>query len=523
MAIGATGSPISGTASYIQTANRADILRTMSAESIAKLWSNVVTYGEKNAMVWEKHTGMEGDSPIWSGRQLSAGRGHTIYFKSASPFGKAPTRGETLFLDSEQFERDHLLAYPLTVERTRFAYSVSDHMEPAMGMVGELTGNTAQLLGERWGRQRDEDIDMMFLLKIPAQNVMFARGRTGFAGLKITDTFRHEDVTALRYAMGRVGRPCKIKKDKAGNAVKSYLIHSPSDGLYGLRTDLINNGILTGADERGGGNAIFGGGFLPLDGQIIEERCVIDESTQGPWGSPLTPRASLGRSMSDGVTGSGVGPAAADATELWGGHNVEWTKEQYYQPMRWFPGWNYDWGYSLAQHSYAGATADTPGKAPLYVIAYNVGGTDKGKWGMYRYTAIESTHARYLTCDRYLRSSNGGQQSRGYTTVGNVQWDSAKNTTTHTAGLTMLIPCTENGVPFCYHLALGAGAAMFAYGETRNKRETERFNGQVTRTFLANVAGQALRYDAAYRVPAAMVCVAAIEYPDMPINPTLVS
>lgn len=522
--IGPSSSPVTGSPDYIQTANTAAILRGMDANLVAKLWEKRVTWGERRAMVWDKHTGMRDCSPIWQAQDLSKGAGHTMYFRAAADYDKEVLRGENLFLAPEQFERESMLAYALVVERSRSAHSISDHAEPHLGIVGEITKGIDLRMGDRWGRKRDEDIDMMFLLKTPASNIGFARGRAGFGGLRIGDTLRHEDITSARYALARIAKPCMVKKDSQGNKISNFLFHSPSDALYGLRNDLINNGILTDADVRGAGNHTFKGGWLELDGQTIEERHVLDASTKGPWGCPLTPRASLGRGLIDGVVTSGDGgPAVVNGTEVWGGHHPEWTKELYYLPMKHFPGWGYEWGYSLAAHDYSTAVANTPGKAPKYALIYNRAGTDKGKFGMVEYNTIESVYGRYLNVTKYLRSANGGAQSRGYAQVGNVIWDADKNTTTHDASSAMVIPCTENGVPFAYNLVLGAGAAMCGYGETRNKREQERFNGLVTRRYLDNVHGQALRYDAAFRVPGLMVIVSAIQYADMPINPTLAS
>jgi hypothetical protein len=523
MAIGPSGSPSSSITPAQNVTNVASVVAAMAPEAKARIWAKQVEFGERSAMVWEKHTG--GDSSIlWSTTELSAGRGHTIVFKSGTKYGKLPLYGDQLFTATEQYEADTLNSYELKVELIRFAHGISQYVEPEMGMVGEIVSKKTILMGERWGEWRDEMIDQMFLLKTPAQNVVFAGGRSSFAGLRKGDYFGLNDMTKARYTLSRRGAPALIKRSVDSNPVLSYLFQLPTDALYGMRREMVSSGIVKDADTRGPGNHLFTGGWLDWDGQSLEERLIIDSPNSGGIGSPLTPRAKLGRAIADGVVDAGHGgPAVTNATEVWGGIHFEWTKKLYYAPMRQFPGWPFDWGVALTQHAWGSATANTPGKAPMYVIAYNTAGVNRGKWGMFRYTAIETTHGRYLTCDQYLRSSNGGQQARGVTQVGNVIWDAANNCVDFDMGTTVVFPCTENGVPFCYGFGLAAGAGMTAYGETRNQRTTETIQGIHDRTYLDNVHGLGLRRNAADEVVGVQVIIAALEYADMPINPLLAS
>lgn len=522
--IGATGSPVSAVSEHINTGNLASQIRSMAPEAQKILWANTVELGVRRKRVWLKHSGASEDKVLWSGRNSLAGNGRIIRFKNGTVYSKDVQRGETLFTDPEMFNREHINTYQLRVSLTRLAHAISDEVEPEMGMANEILDNRALLMGQRAGEKMDEDIDMMFLLKAPAENVVFAHERANFDALTVTDTFGIDDATFMRYYVGMRGKAPKIGTDSQGNEINKYLLHCPQPGTYGLRSELIDRGILLHADQRGAGNMIFTGGIPELDGQVIEERPVPIETRQDALGCPLAPFALLGRTLTDGTVSAGHGgPAVGGATEVWGGINYNWTNELYNRPMRQFPGWDYVWGDTLTDHSYSGATANTPGQAPKYAILFNLAGADKGKWNMVSYSAIETTHARYLTVTNYLRASTGGLGSRGVAQVGSVIWDANKNTTTHTMGMTAIIPCTSKGVPYCYILGLGAGAGMWAYGAEKNQREVARFDALIDRTYVRNTYGQALRYDAGTYVPSLAVMVAAVRYPYMDIQPTLAS
>lgn len=490
---------ISGSADYIQTISTGANLAAMDADSVRKLWDRAITFGEKNA---DPYMGLEGNSPsdvIWTETSTSAGRGHTITFTQHAGFSKLGKIGENLFLNPDDYESTIVNSFQVTVDVLRNAYSSTEVMEEAMGLRGELRSKVPMLLGDWLGNRKAEQADMTLLLQADASNVVFAGQKTGFSGLTQSDTIRYEDIELTATELRRFVPPCSIKAGRNGNRVKKYMLMAASESLTDLKLELVDSGIVQHGDVRGSENFAQSGVWIDLLGQCIREREVIDEARPGAIGSPLTPKAYLGAAIT----------AADTAQDIKGNMVSSWADYAQSAPFRWFTDYAYQFVGSGGTYSPGGATANTPGAAPAFVVIYNLTGSDRGKYGVYGFSA---NSGQVLTMSSRLRAATAGIAA---TTVGGVTWQAAKHTDAHPVG-SLVIPITGSGtvpVPYGFSFMFGSGAMLRAYGKDRNRRDVEQENGNfIERRYITSYFGHKTRYDVANRQLGYKVLVHAVKY-----------
>lgn len=501
-----TISNTTGVEDFIQTNNTYDQLSTMVPDLVRKHWDMGCRFGERAADVWQQFEGSRPEDIIQTEHRPAAGKGATVVFKTMARFAKMGKMGSGLFLDPGDFERAVVNGFSVTVDYVRHAYSQEERMEEIAGMRDEIRRNIHELQGIWMGEKKSELTDLTMLLKATGNNTQFANGRT-FASLTASDTISYGDILEARNTIRRYVKPANIKY-RGKNAVKSYLFMSPCDALTDLELELVNSSIISEGDTRGEGNFTFSGGWLPMRGQTIIERDVVDEARLGPVGCPQAPKAYLGNAIAAGT----------DDVTIKGNWNANGAEETDTAPFRWFPMYSYVFrgsGSSIDQFNPASGSLDnnTWAKAPRYVKIINLTGANRLKWGFYEFDA---NNGETLTTSKRLAETTAG--ATALQTIGGVTWDSDVNTDAHPEG-SLIIPCTENGVPYAATYVLGAGSLMRAYGKDRLKRTTEHHNGGfIEQRYVQSIFGQAPTYDVLGRMQGYRVLIHAIRYPDLEIR-----
>lgn len=477
-----TPTVVSSVAGLINSPNYGEQVRTGAESVVRKIWDTMTQYGESSA---DWTIGMEGtseDSMILAKTDTSKGAGMTMTITTAARPANVGVNGDNGFNDPEQFDRTLLNSYDVVVDFKRFAYSQTRRMPELMGMREELLKNPTRvvMMGEQAGRWKLEDLGMTYILGCNAQNTFFAGQRSTFDDLTLNDTPNINDIVRMGAMLHRQGTaPAEVGEDKMGNSIRKYCFVFPTTALVPLRLEMIDNGMLRDGDVRGDANRLFAGGLVPIQGNLLREREVVDEATHGAVGCEQSPVAYLGKALTTGLTGG-------DARIYGGFSSALADLSAYTLPMRWFPGYAYTFvsgkgptgGAAFDPSSLA---AGTPQEAPRYVIVENL--TGSRKWGMFR---ISANNGQYLTWDVQL--ANG-------TNCGNVTWNADNNTVDFAEG-SIVIPVTANGVPYGFGYGLGRKSITRGYGQFRNKFDTQSMDiGHVQANAITSVYGHAIASD----------------------------
>ncbi len=482
---------------FYSSPNTGDSLASMDPAAVRKLWQAGVDLFEQNYDFFQE---MEGgsESIIETVTDTSKGRGQRIRFEVMSGFYKEPHRGESLFEDSTHFEKIRIDGNELVVDYLRHGVRYTERMEELIGMRGEIVTGLNKETGKWLGRQKSEEMFMMFRETLPPSNVVYASGHT-LDTLVSADTLDYDEVLGLNAQMKRLGGlPAQIATSPNGQPIWKNCVVATTDALFSLDSDPAFRSILATTRSEEDAKTIFSGGYTNLKGNVIKEYQVIDHDGVGPVGSPLNPKAFLGNAITAGtgvidITGGGSPDAAAETDILF----FKWFKNYAYQ----FTG-----GSSLVQdgNTYYLLVINPPNAA-----------TDPNKWGFYSYTT--GNNGNKITIVNRLGPTNAGAQQQ---TVGGVTWNSAVNTQVHPSGA-LVLQANAKAQVYGYSLLLGKRAARRGYGKYRNRYTTQEHEGGfVMDRYVTSVFGQAPRRDRLQRVPGALVLVHALKYAGVP-TPTV--
>jgi len=492
----------------ITAPNTGTSLATMDPQSVRQLWQKGIDlYEQSNDFFAE----MEGGSNalIWEKSDLAAGDGSKITFTVGSGFYDEPHIGEAVFETEDDFEKFLIESHELFVDFARHGTRSSKRMEEIMGMRGEIETGFNTQLGAWLGRLKSEQLFMMFREQLPAENVVYANGKTRDT-LVAADTLDWDEIIALGVQMkGKGGQPAKVGALKNGQPVFRNTVVATTDALFSLDLDTNYKQVIRETVNQQYAELIFNGGYAAPKGHLIAEYTPIDHDGEGAIGSPLNPQARLGEAIAAGTTlidikGGGNATSAAK------------TKKKYF---KYFPNHAYRF-IGNTDATAGGATTLAQDALTHYVLIVNPpnAATDPNKIGMYAYTT--GNNGNKITITARLGSATGGSGNR-VTTLGGVTWDSGvwsgKHTDVHPVGA-LILPCNSKGQVFGDSLMLGRRCAYRGYGMWRNKRLTEsKEGGFLQETYVASVFGQALRKDRLQRVPAAMRLRHAINYAGLPL------
>lgn len=490
----------------ITAPNTGTSLATMAPNAVRHLWQKGIDlYEQSNDFFAE----MEGGSNalIWEKSDLAAGDGSKITFTVGSGFYDEPHIGEATFETEDDFEKFLIDSHDLFVDFARHGTRSSKRMEEIMGMRGEIETGFNTQLGAWLGRLKSEQLFMQFREQLPAENVVYANGKTQ-ATLAAADTLDWDEIIALGVQMkGKGGEPAKVGAMKNGKPVFRNTVVATTDALFSLDLDTNYKQVVRETVVQQAAELIFNGGYAAPKGHLIAEYTPIDHDGEGATGSPLNPQARLGVAIT----------AATTAFDMRGGGNATSavkTKKKYFKYFG-------NFGYRFIGNTDAaagGVTTLAQDALTHYVLVVNPpnAAVDPNKIGMYAYTT--GNNGNQITVTARLGSAAAGIRAL---TVGDVTWNTGvwtgKHTDVHPIGA-LILPCNAKGQVFGDSLMLGRRCAYRGYGMWRNKRMQQDLEGGFrTETYIASVFGQALRKDRLQRVPSVMRLRHAITYAGLPL------
>lgn len=485
---------------------------TLAAQATpSELWQKGFDVYQQSEDFWKPMEGTTKTAPIMIKRDLSKGKGQKINMRNAAGFYKPAKHGDDQFTQASDFEKFRVNDYSVTVDVLRNGVMYTERSEEWLGDIrGELGSGFNEELGKWYGREKTHKLFMMFLHQGQDANTYFINNRGTRDDLVSSDTLDMDAITGAGVRLKRLnGMPAKLGADSYGNPIHKYCVASTTDALFSLKKDSDYKQQVRDAGERGSSNALFKGGYVELDGQVIKEYNPIDHDGYGPIGSPINPKADLGTAIA-------AGTAAVDIT---GGASATGAAETDIEYFRDFP-----------EFAYKFRTNDTLSVAgdDFYVAIVNLEGADAGKFGFYR---VDTNNGNKLTTKNEAGNGTSGAGGRlaasvsgnASTRIGNVEWDAAKNTDAHPSG-SAVIYCNANGVPLGKTIVMGAAAALRGYGLHDGKRGQESDeDGFINEIYIRGYIGQAPRTDARGRCPGYVVVEHAVEYEGINFTPTLAS
>lgn len=460
---------------------------TQAPDAQAKLWKRGADLFEQSNDYFADMEGKGADAIIRTETDTSKGHGQKIEFKVTSGFYREPKLGSANFEQTSDFEESKLSSYEMVVDWVRHATSYDKRMEDFMGMRGEITSGLPQKLGSWLGRYKSENLFMTFREKTNSENVVYANGKTQNT-LGSADTLLWDEIVAMGTRMKPLGGlPAKVGK---GNMFRQC-ITATTDALFSLKIDPDYKQVQREAESRGKSNCLFTGQYTDIDGHIIKPYNPINHDGDGAIASPLNPQAVLTEAVSAGTT----------TFDLKGGADLAVNYFKY------FPGFQY----TFSSGDQLSASTETH-----YVLVVNPANAsvDAGKVGMFSYTT--GNDGNKITVVNRLAAAASGD---AVTTLGDVTWEDGVWAGKHTEELALgatIIPCNSKGVPIGDTLMFGRGAALRGYGMYRNRRDSEKADGNfVTKLYISSVFGQKIREDRIGRQPGIIRLRHAINYPGL--------
>lgn len=466
-----------------------------------KIWEKAVKIYEENADWWQTYEGASENSVIMTNTDLAAGEGTEMTIRVESGYYDEPHYGDETFDTDEDFEEEKYNEYKLSIDVIRHGVTGSERTEEKLGMRG-MIAKQAKKLGGWMGRVKSENLDMEFINRVNAVNVIRPYGKARSALVK-ADGLSMNFVSTAAGVLSRMGGQRAKTGMLNGAPTLGLTLIASADALTVLRQDSAYQALLAQASERGKVNSLWKGEVTNLDGIAVVKRDIIDHDGEGAIGNPMTPRALLGTAITAGTT-------AIDVTGGGNATSAAKTKKLYF---KYFDGHAY---------KFANGTTLSQGSDTRYFLIQNPpnAATDPGKFGMYSYTT--GNNGNKITIVNRLGSAASGAR---VTTLGNVVWDTGiwagKHTAVHPIG-SLIIPCNEYGEPFARSFLVAAGAALRGYGKYRNRRGVEKTEDEYfTKTFIRSWFGQKIREDRLGRQPGIIVLEHAHHIPDLGL-PTIV-
>lgn len=488
-----------------QTPNTGTVLAAQSPESVRILWEQNVRVFEQTADPFMKYEGTSKDSPIMVINDTSVIKGLKFRITSRAGYYGRGKSGDDIFSQPTDFEQDVINNNEVDADYLRDASSSTTRTDEYLGTMNEIANGQAEELGKWMGREKAARMGMLFRLRGGSENLLYGGGRTSQDALKSADGLVFNDILFMGQALKPMGgRPCEIAM-KNGSPIYKYCVMGTTPGLFTLKQDITYQNHLDNAAprEKYDENPLWTGGYMDIDGHRIEEFNPVDPDGYAWSGSWFNPKAYLGAAITAGTTaftlyGGGSAAAAAVTTidyfRFFSGFAFPWTPSDVYVPTS-------ATRYVLICNPKGAVTADNP---------------DPGKFGFYSYTTGNTGNTIAIT--GRLGPSVAGVQN---TTIGGVIWNTGVwaniNSYIHPIGST-IIETNSYGVPIGDTIMFGAMAAMRGYGQFRNHRSQQTYEGGfITQRFITTVFGQALTKNVNLRNPGYVRLRHALSYPELSI------
>lgn len=450
------------------------------ADNKTRLWASGFIVGEEQEDPFVRLENTGEDAVIQQRHDLSKMAGDEIIFRTrAGLYGKG-TSGDN---EPTSFEKVKQSAFSVRIDYKHHAIEWTKRTEQIID--NELQQGVNVMLGQWWGRKKRSDLMMTLIHRGSSvrSNVVYANGKGSREALRSADVVSFDTIVNTaqilrtlggRAAINRVSRNSEMKR-----VLKGFYFLGTGEGFLGLKNSSDYRQAVREGHERGDGNPLFTGEFVSIDGNHIWTWDPQDHDGAGPIGSPLNPKAVLGIA----IDGAGASDTQIDITGGGNATDAADTEKEYFE---FFSNFAYTFGTESGEQLSAGTT-------DRYVMIYNLvdsaAGGDAGKWGFYRFRTNNGNKLTIHSAASRLASANGTYKN---TTVGNVTWDSTKNTVNHPSG-SIIMECNSYGVPFGRTLVLGRHAGYRAYGRESYVRTTDatQTGGYKPRTWIRGCYGQA--------------------------------
>lgn len=439
------------------------------------IWQARVRKMQSQTCVFKEMISSEdSNSPIVEVTDLKAeGSGDTVILNTYSEERGQGVLGESRMMDSMGTPHPGTFSVAVDIVRNAWAWTQKYRDMTKMGAAKEQV--TADLAGSWLARKQDDDIQAAFLryaLLIDTTLVSYVGDRSGLSTLLSTDTLTLNAISdAKGILISRGAKAVEITKDISGADDLQYIFATPNSAVRPLRNNSTYQTIMYNADTKSPENRLFTGKYGLWDNMAIYPLNLIFDDAPGRQGSPLAPLARLGTAITDGTTATITGGGfSTEADMVLGDFFAN------------FP--NFVWKLTTGDSSSASSTG--PQYLPTqsgtrYVMIYNVpGSTDAGSYEIASYTTgIDSVGRRISSVTRGLPTSG----------VGNLAAQAAgRFSFRHDVG-SLIFPCTVNGVPYGYSLAMGRQAMGYAKGKWDGQRTKYFDDGEIESTGEAFLQG----------------------------------
>lgn len=404
----------------------------------AVVWNAQVIQTQRLKSKWRHFAGGEmSGMPITKKSDLSAGMAQDVVFTTIAPMLGQGVLGESILRTNTQQLNFNTFRVRVDVLRQAFAYT---QLLPLLRISGKTIDQVgADLTSDWWNNKYDDDITMTLReycrLTAPTTNLYRIGGASTTNGLLSANTCTPgiiEQSKALLQALGAQPMAEDVA-ESSGATTARYLFNTTDTFIRPLRTNATYLASLQQGDIRGKDNALFTGQYKMWDDNVIYPDIIRTNDGDGRQGSPLMPIAYLGTAITDQtttlITGGGLAyPAGAG------------------DYFAYFPG--FQWFVTTAQALPADA-------GTYYAMIYNVSGPDAGKYEIVSYVQGGMVAAgNQLTVTRTGTSDGAGNAAA--LTAGRYSGN-------HPSG-SVIVPCTNWGVPYGWSLHMGAEALFYATG-----------------------------------------------------------
>lgn len=438
--------------------------------------------------------------PVVRATDLTKGRGKSVVFTVLAQLGGFGKVGEQRLRGYE--EKPRTGTYSVVVDLVRHATAYTEVVEQFMAAGASYEEACAMLLGDWFGRKKQDHALWILKNRATARNTLFAGQKTSVDQLLSADlvsTTMLTEAASILKALG--GKATKLRKTKVGAVVQKFMFFGTENTFKALKSNslyvyaLAEGGKLIGSDDEG--NPLWDGGYATWDGHGVFHWDVQDPDAISAEGCMIEPRAHLGD------------PIAGDDTAVVLNFGGQANPDNQTPFTQYFPGYNY-----LLYQAQA-ALVDT---ATYYLIVYNqtdsptaIGAstTDSGKWGFYSYVAA-GNNGNAITITKRLAAAGGTYK---VTTLGSVTYDANVHTVNHPTGAPVAL-ANAKGVPYAYFFCLGANALLRAYGAlpVEGKRVTgEDDYGLDQGMAVKSIFGTDVSRDTLGQPRNYVLCVAAIQ------------
>lgn len=365
---------------------------------------------------------------------LKAGGGSVVNFNVIGPPGGPGVMGSDELTGNTS--SSIMATYGVEVGWHRDGFELDREIIEFLSAGRSLVETTTDLLSQKMGLFK-QNHQMMRLIKGADGNIFRPNNRPSYNALTMDDTVDLPSVLSARARLRTIGgRPLSHKTSDTGSIVEGYLIFLTEMAMLSIRNDSSFQTAMANGADRGANNPLFSGTLVNWQGVPFYELGIVDMPWDDYIGSPMLPKAVLGKNKSAGTT---IFDGDTAAPKLY--TNDANLKSRYFQ---FFKGYDYKF-----QKNQAGVS-DT-GKYYAWII------NPDGSLGFVEYTG-SGNNGNQITIDKIL-SPTANSTGKRATTVGNLSVNTTANPDVWTGG-NATIPATGANGAWTYTDTFKAGAMI---------------------------------------------------------------